>query len=525
MMDFPHSFDISAGVLLFTVAESMSVETTHRIAATVQILDDLQDSGLREVVPSYGSILVIYDISVTTPDIVKSLLSEVWEKAGPAPSSGSGGTVTIDVVYGDHFGEDIANVSNFTGLSVAEVITLHASGTYTVGAVGFAPGFTYLIGLPPELATPRKSTPRLRVPAGSVGIGGAQTGIYALPSSGGWNLIGRTTAALFDPMQDPPVRLRLGDTVRFRSVPSSTWPEDSARDLSPRGDGPIEVLAPGMQTTVQDLGRYGHARYGFATDGAADRAGLVHANRILGNAYSAAALELTYVGPTLRFHRRLTLALGGSDLGAHLNGRAIRPDRSFETMPGDTLTFTPQQHRGARAYLAIQGGFDVPLVLGSASTNLTAGMGGWYGRQLVKGDRLTPGQRALPAAQFTPGLHVGRSSWSDQPLRVAPGPQRSSFSDATWHTFLSAPFQVSHESNRVGLRLLGPSLAPEGPADILSEGIVTGSVQVTGEGQAILMLPGHATIGGYTKIATVIPDDWDRLGQLSPGDTIHFCEE
>lgn len=523
MNSFPHSIDIIPGALLWTVGSEMSEELTRRIAQFQAFLDDLQAPGIVENVPSYTTILVIYDETIISIGGVVDLLSECWERAVSTPLSEQGSNVTIDVVYGDNVGDDLANVSMNTGLSVEEVITLHVGTTYTVGAVGFAPGFTYLIGLPESLATPRRSTPRLRVPAGSVGIGGNQTGIYALPSAGGWNLIGRTPTQLYDPQADPPVKLKLGDKVRFRRIDSADFSTVSPAESVPLGDGPIEVISPGMQTTVQDLGRYGYARYGFATDGAADRASLVAANRLVGNPPEASALEITHLGPTLRFHRRIRFALAGADLGARLNNRPIAVGRRFETMPGDELSFVPVPNPdGARAYLAVKGGFDVPLVMGSASTNLTAGIGGWHGRALLKGDRLSVGQSEVPVGAIAPGMQPRTILGDQSPFRIVPGPQRYRFDDETWQRLTSETFTVSEDANRVGIRLLGPSLAPKSGADMVSEGIVTGSIQITGEGQAIVMLPGHATIGGYTKIATVIAEDWDRLGQCAPGDRIHF---
>ena len=523
MNSFPHSIDIIPGALLFVVSDAMDVEITRRIARIVDEIDGLQHAGIIEIIPSYGSILVVYDISILSGPQVTCLLSEGWERTVQTGAVTNTVTVTIDVVYGETFGDDLANVSANTGRSIDEVITLHVSGQYTVGAVGFSPGFTYLIGLPPGLAIPRRSTPRLRVPAGSVGIGGDQTGVYALESSGGWTLIGRSPTRLFDPTADPPVRLRLGDSVEFRQVDSADFGGIEQPEPMPQGDGPIEIVAPGLQTTVQDLGRYGVARYGFATDGAADRASLASANRMLGNPIGAAALEVAYHGPTLRFQRRMGFAIVGADLGARLNGRLISPGRGFETMPGAVLEFNANRNTsGARAYLAVKGGFDVPLVMGSASTNLIAKVGGWHGRALMRGDRLSPGQLELPASMFTPGMSKSTDVTTDKPFRVVAGPQRDRFDDATWDRLLQSEFTVSDDVNRVGMRLLGPSLAPRAGADTLSEGIVTGSIQVTGEGQAIVMLPGHATIGGYTKIATVIAGDWDRLGQLSPGDVVRF---
>ncbi len=228
---------------------------------------------------------------------------------------------------------------------------------------------------------------------------------------------------------------------------------------------------------------------------------------------------MTLSGPHLRFGRRMTIALAGAPFEVTLNGLPFPMGRTQDVMPGDELRIG-HARRGMRAYLAVAGGIDVPHVMGSASTDLTAGLGGFRGRALRAGDRLPVG-RADPSRKARPasGIRI-----DDRPFRVVPGPQRESFSDETWERLVRTGFTVSSEANRVGIRLEGPSLKPERGADIISEGIVTGSIQVTGEGQAIVMLPGHATIGGYTKIATVIEEDWDRLGQLAPGDTMRFEE-
>src|SRR5690606_5132748 len=152
------------------------VHTTHRIAATIRLLDDDPPHGIHDLIPSYGSIMVIYDDTVTSIPVLVSSLTHAWEHTFGLAIEEERETLSIAVVCGDKYGDDLANVSQHTRIPEHEVITLHASGTYTVGAVGFAPGFTYLIGLPPALSTPRRSAPRLRVPTGSVGIGGAQTG-------------------------------------------------------------------------------------------------------------------------------------------------------------------------------------------------------------------------------------------------------------------------------------------------------------------------------------------------------------
>ncbi|HEV2073864.1 MAG TPA: 5-oxoprolinase/urea amidolyase family protein, partial [Thermomicrobiales bacterium] len=334
--------------------------------------------------------------------------------------------------------------------------------------------------------------------------------------------IGRTPLRLFRPEKDDPFVLRMGDQVRFERI----GVEEFHRAEKGVGEqevgsatGDVEVLAPGMQTTVQDLGRYGYGRFGISPNGAADRTSLVAANRRIGNPDSAAGLEITLTGPTLRFQRRTEIVLTGADLGAHLNGLPLPPGRTQGLMPGDELSFAGVQGRGARAYLAVAGGIEVPVVMGSCSTDLTAGIGGHGGRALRAGDHLHIGsQRRSGPIGSTVSTPVDQLSRFD----VMPGPQAERFDERAWESLLGHPFVVSTSSNRVGLRLEGPEIHPIDSADIISEGIVTGAIQITGEGQPIVMLPGHATIGGYTKIATVVEEDLDRLGQLRPGDEICF---
>jgi KipI family sensor histidine kinase inhibitor len=516
----PSFFPVLPSALLMTVGDKIDATLTRRIARFCQWLQDTQDNSVQDIVPAYTTVLVLYDPYVKDVRTLSTELSFAWKALDEVEIPSGPNIATIPVVYGDEFGEDMESVAIAAGLPVDEVIRRHEAATYTVGALGFAPGFTYLVGLPPELSTPRKDRPRLRVPAGSVGIGGSQAGIYALPTAGGWNLIGRTPFPLFDRTADNPVRLRMGDQVQFRRMDPSEWREPAVDRMRPnhhQGTGPVEVLTPGMQTTVQDLGRIGYGSTGFAPNGAADRISMMAANLAVGNAANAPILEITLTGPHLRFHRRMTIAIVGAPLGPVLNGLPLPIGRSQDVMPGDELTFSGTAS-GMRAYLAVSGGFVVPQVMGSASTDLTAGIGGYAGRALAAGDRLEVGvpERA--------GVSRLASRWQKdhRPFRVMPGPQRSAFSDETWNRLIGSDFTVTQEANRVGIRLGGPSLAPVHGADIISEGIVTGSIQVTGEGQAIVMLPGHATIGGYTKIATVIEDDWDRLGQLAPGDTVRF---
>ncbi len=187
------------------------------LAARIEVWPEVE-----EAVPSYASVLVLYDPLATTMESLRGRIAEAWAALGPEELPPSR-TILLPVAYGGEYGPDLEAVADHTGFSTDEVLRRHAAALYLVHLIGFTPGFPYLGGLPPELATPRLPTPRTRVPAGSIGIAGSQTGVYSLESPGGWRLIGRTPTLLFDPRLDPPSLLRAGDRLRFRPLPSSDF--------------------------------------------------------------------------------------------------------------------------------------------------------------------------------------------------------------------------------------------------------------------------------------------------------------
>jgi len=508
--------------LLLSFGDAIDADLSRRIGSLTDALIAESIGGVLDYVPSYTTLVVLIEPEADAARIAFRVRHH-WSRLAEAPiPEGSAHEVTIPVHYGGDAGPDLDHVAQITGLSPDEVVRRHAAATYQVGAIGFSPGFAFLIGLPPELAVPRRSTPRTAVPRGSVGIGGKQTGIYSLETPGGWSLIGRTPLTMFDPDRDPPALLKAGDTVRFE--PSDT--PIARNPIAGRSNQParrhvrdaIEVLAPGLQTSVQDLGRPGYGRLGIAPGGAADRSALIAGNRLVGNSDGAAGLEVALAGPRLRFLRPGRIAITGADLGACLNGMRVPAGARRVVGPGDELWFNQGNGGGARAYLCLAGGIDVPVQLGSRATDLTAGFGGFEGRALRTGDRLRVGR------ERTDGAHrdVPKVLRPGDVIRVVRGPQSDRFDEAAYDAFFSSQFTVSPQSNRLGSRLMGPTILPLGGADIISEGMVTGAIQITGEGQPIVMLPARATIGGYPKIATVIAADLDRLGQLRPGQRIRF---
>jgi biotin-dependent carboxylase-like uncharacterized protein len=286
----------------------------------------------------------------------------------------------------------------------------------------------------------------------------------------------------------------------------------------------LKVLAPGLHTTVQDLGRIGYQAIGVPVSGALDGFGLRLANALVGNPQGAATLEIIVSGPTLEVAAEsVRVALVGVGAGFQIRGdppRLVPAGRSVTLAQGEVfqVVLGPES---ACCYLAIAGGIAVPLVLGSASTYVRAAIGGLSGRALRHGDVVpvatarAPERAELRAPAQAPGS-------ADQPIRVVLGPQHESFTPESLSALLEGEFRVSKDSDRMGMRLDGPQLHHCCGWDIASDAIVTGSIQVPGSGQPIVLLADHQTTGGYPKIATVISIDVPAIGRRRPGDPVRF---
>jgi antagonist of KipI len=284
----------------------------------------------------------------------------------------------------------------------------------------------------------------------------------------------------------------------------------------------FRVLRPGLLTTVQDLGRFGFASLGIPPSGAADPQSAILANRLARNADGAAVLEMTATGAQLEALGELRFAAAGAEMPLTRNGERLAFGTLHEAREGDRLDFGTAS-RGLRAYLAVEGGLDVAPVLGSLSTHLAAGLGGFQGRRLEAGDILDtrpPAPRAEPA-QARPG--EVRIPLSPVRLRVLPGPQADFFSPETVRRFSEAGFRVSPQSNRMGLRLEGETIPLANQAEILPEGVPVGAVQVPSGGDPIILMPEGPVTGGYPKIACVASVDLPLLGQIRPGDEVRFA--
>ena len=289
----------------------------------------------------------------------------------------------------------------------------------------------------------------------------------------------------------------------------------------------FEILAPGMLTSVQDLGRRGYQRFGVPQAGALDAPAMRVANILVGNREGAAGLEITGLGPEVRFLADTMIAIAGADLGAKLNGEPLPTWQSVATAMGSVLEFGGPVD-GLRAYLAFGGGIDVPLVMGSRSTYAKGLFGGFEGRTLMAGDVLKTfpweADRVAGASDGhgLPDDLLAALVGHDHEVRVVLGPQETAFSSDGVSNFLSSRYTVAHESDRMGYRLEGPKIEHAAGADIVSDATTLGSVQVPGDGQPIILLADRGTTGGYAKIATMISPDISLLAQAAPGDTVRF---
>ena len=287
----------------------------------------------------------------------------------------------------------------------------------------------------------------------------------------------------------------------------------------------LEILAPGALTTLQDRGRFGFGQYGVPPSGAVDPFSLRVGNLLVGNPEAEACLEITVIGPKIIALTDTAIAITGADLQPMINDTPLGMWRTHLLRKDEVLSFKGPRI-GCRPYVAVGGGISIPDIMGSKSTNIAAGFGGLEGRPLRKGDVLysdSPARylntkaRAFNSANTPPYA-------KEQHLRVIFGPQDDHFPTQTKEIFLSSPFKVTPQSDRTGIRLGGPRIeAKKGLKEsIISEGVVPGTIQIPGDAQPIIIL-GETVTGGYRKIATVISADLPLLGQLKPGDTVHFC--
>jgi KipI family sensor histidine kinase inhibitor len=481
--------------------EGLSEEANRRALALAETLLQAAPPGLLDAVPAYGTLYLEYDPRRLPKARLLRLL-----KAPPREEVGEGRVVEVPVRYD---GEDLREVAGRAGLSVEAVKALHQKPLYRVYALGFTPGFPFMAPVEPPLRLPRRPHPRPRVPAHSVAVAGPQTGIYPLPSPGGWNLLGTSLVAVYDPHRPEPFLLRPGDRVRFREAEGLTPEEPPPLELLPEDPllPAIRVEEAGLLDLVVDGGRFLAGRYGLARSGPLDPYSARVANALVGNPPGAPLLEVSLKGPVLTALRPLVAALAGVRPGGASGGGGGGPGAELPLAPGNGPP-PPAQGKGSPG---LPGGGGGPR--GQALPGLgLPGPKGRIGRPLKAGDVL--GLKALRPARA--GLAYPLPPLPEVlALRLLPGPQH------TWEAFLAlleGPFRVAR-ADRVGLELEGPEV-PGGEG--LSEPTPLGGVQVPPSGRPLVLLADKGSLGGYTKPALVDPRDLWLLGQAWPGVWVRF---
>jgi KipI family sensor histidine kinase inhibitor len=525
-------------------SQALMVELAD-LGQTLALLASLQASpihGVRELVPAARTILVQF-----APHLVSAaaLVREIAGRDLGGNVQRSDVLVQIPVRYD---GEDLAEVAQILGLSTEEVVRRHTGSEWSVAFTGFAPGFAYLSGGDPCFNVPRRATPRTKVPAGAVALAGSFSAVYPQASPGGWQIIGVTDTAMWDLSRDLPALLQPGYRVRFvdaaaldniaagagdlsisNADDSAAKQEQAQAAIESKADGGVQhglkVRATGLLTLFQDLGRHGQAGQGVSASGAMDQGALKLANRLVGNASDAPALETAGGGLALQSLGEQVVAVTGAAAPLTLvtaDGRewSVPGHAPLALADGDILRIG-QPVAGARCYVAVRGGYAVDNVLGSASTDTLAHVGPEALRvgqvlAIKAAAHSSVGEAQQPTAALP-------AAGQEVVLDVTLGPRTDWFTPEALALLAGQRWQVTPQSNRVGLRLAGDlALTRAVTAELPSEGTPLGAIQVPASGQPVLFLADHPLTGGYPVIGCVAPHHLDLAGQIPVGAWIRF---
>jgi KipI family sensor histidine kinase inhibitor len=484
--------------------------------------------GIEEAVPAARTVMIRFRPDVVSAVQLATAISKRDLSVKPEPSDK---LVEIAVRYD---GEDLADVAGHTGLTVEEVIRRHTESEFTVAFCGFAPGFGYLAGGDPALHVPRRQSPRTRIPAGSVALAGPFSGVYPQASPGGWQIIGTTPERMWDIDREPGALLQPGYRVRFYDIARRQPPiaMETAKSVSPGNDHALEagphfkVLASPLPATFQDLGRFGQTGQGVSASGALDQASFNAANRLTGNPAGTPCLELVLGGFSFESSARTVIGLTGAPCPVMITAKGQSITRpAYEPIsiePGDIVTIGNPE-RGMRSYLSVRGGFAVTPILGSAATDTLAVVG----PALVKAgtvlglktdmhDLASVSIFETPAFDFPTVKDVVT-------LDVVLGPRTDWCTQKGLETLAGQIWQVTPQSNRIGIRLAGETpVERTNNAELPSEGTATGAIQIPPNGQPVLFLADHPLTGGYPVIGAVAEYHLDIAGQLPINAKIRF---
>lgn len=524
---YPRFFPLSETSITVEWGKCIDDTLHQQVLALDYSLHQVPFEGLLETVPAFVSLTIYFQPEAIVPQNltpflwVKNYIETLLQQATrgfPVAKN----VVSIPVCYDPEFGHDLDFVAATHGISKEKVIEIHQQTAYKVYMMGFLPGFAYLGTLEEAIATPRKPMPRPKVEAGSVGIAGNQTGIYPLQSPGGWQIIGRTPNSMFDSAKANPFLLKTGDTVKFLAITKEAFylAESSKAEISePQKTDDFAdavVIKPGVYTTIQDQGRFGFRAYGLPQSGAMDIVAHHMANALVGNTQQAATLECTMGGMVLQFKKDTRIALTGAG-AAFINDISIQLYQPYIVSKNEVLTIRFNQ-KGVRTYLAVQGGFASENIMNSKSTcpmvgigmPLTKGQGLRFDKDFSTEPKKIAGDLPLPA-------FVARKI-----IRVFQGPEFTWMTAESAQRLYSQQFTLSNHCDRMGYHLLGEPLLKSNTLELISTAVTIGTIQLTPNGQLIVLMSDCQTTGGYPRVGQIAAVDLPIVAQLIPGEMITF---
>ena len=511
-------------------------EINGRVRALKNALLSLKADGITEMVTTYAALCVHFEPSlIRRKDLIAKIEAVLPEIT--AAETKAGQVKEIPVLYGGEAGPDLPDCAKAEGKTEEEIVRIHTSYEHYIYMLGFSPGHPYSARAEEPFSFGRRETPRVQIPERSVVVQRNLTNITPFSQPCGWQVIGSTPLDITDYGRNEPFLFEAGDRLKFKAIDRAEYDRIREKEEKRRqaekenseaifGDSPadLEILSPGLMTTVQDDGRYGYQAYGVSPAGPMDARAFHLADLLAGNPQNTAALELCVTGPEIRVNTNTTVALCGADFGMRIDGVPVPSYAGVPVKKGQVISFTPAR-RGRYGYLAFRGGIYVPEVMGSRATLMKNQLGGVSGRKLAVGDRLKLGfgllsggaLRRLPA-------EVPAAKEETVTLRVVKGPQDDMFTKESLRYFFNHGAVVTDACDRQGARLQARPLEFTGAKDIVSDGISFGAIQVPGDGQPILLLADRQTTGGYAKLGTVITADLGKAGQLMPGQQVRFVE-
>ncbi|MBI6547238.1 5-oxoprolinase/urea amidolyase family protein [Xenorhabdus lircayensis] len=499
------------------------------LAETLALLDSLNVApilGIEEIIPAARTLMIRFrPTKISAQQLAAKICCRDLQERGHATEK----QIEIPVHYN---GDDLAVVAEILGFTVQEVIRQHTENEYTVAFTGFAPGFAYMVSDTLQWNIPRRKTPRTRIPAGAVALAGEFSSIYPQASPGGWQIIGITTERMWDLSRSSPALLQPGYRVNFRDaghLPATvSLPEPSIKHTVPLPETSchLEILSVGLQTLFQDLGRVGQSGLGISESGAMDKSALRSANRIVGNSSDQTCLEIIQGGFKAIAHGQMLVAITGAScpievktpLGETLYVNTHQP---IDLNDGDEISLGIP-NAGMRSYLAVRGNLTVPAVLSSHSFDTLSNIGP---APLKVRDKLSVSETSHCAAVSfaeTPAFEMPNKD-EVVVLDIILGPRTDWFTQEALNLLSKQIWQVTPQSNRIGLRLNGEcSLSRVKQQELPSEGTCAGAIQIPASGQPVLFLADHPLTGGYPVIASVADYHLDLAGQIPVNAKIQF---